>query len=448
MAVTISAACISCGTCVDTCPVSALYLGPDKCEVDAAKCEECQECIPVCPTEAISLPNPTKAKASPPPEPAKPVPSASTSKEAPAPVATPIAEQKVAVESQPEKAKRTGPFAEHEGVWVFIDQTDGKIAGVSLELLGAGRRLADKLNVSLAGFVMGHNIEPLAQTCFEYGADIVYMIDDPLLKQYRSETYMKGTVDLCRKYKPEIILYGATTNGKDLASAVATDLATGLTADCTMLDVNPEKRLLEASRPAFGGNIMATILCKNHRPQMATVRSKVMKALEPEPGRLGLLIHESLGLHESDLKTKVLEIVRETENRVKLDEAHIIVAGGKGLGDVKGFQLCYELAEVLGASVGASRDAVEAGWIDHHYQIGQTGVTVTPKIYFAIGISGAVQHIVGMQNSEFIIAINKDPNAPIHNVATYSIVGDAFEVVPKLIEAFKKVVKDGEAVHV
>ncbi|MFT9847243.1 electron transfer flavoprotein subunit alpha/FixB family protein [Aneurinibacillus sp. REN35] len=352
------------------------------------------------------------------------------------------------MKTEAQTEKRTDGFADHEGVWVFIDQTDGVIAGVSLELLGAGRRLADKLNTPLSGFMLGHQIEPLTQTCFEYGADQMYIIDDSVLKDYRSETYMKGTVDLCNKYKPEIILYGATINGKDLASAVATDLATGLTADCTMLDVEPQKRLLEASRPAFGGNIMATILCKNHRPQMATVRSKVMKALEPQKGRVGTVIHEPLGMHENDLQTKVLEIVRETGKRVKLDEAHIIVAGGKGLGDAKGFQICYDLAEVLGASVGASRDAVEAGWIDHHYQIGQTGVTVTPKIYFAIAISGAVQHIVGMQNSEFIIAINKDPDAPIHSVATYSIIGDAFEVVPKLIEAFKKVVKGGEAVHV
>ncbi|WP_052947739.1 electron transfer flavoprotein subunit alpha/FixB family protein [Aneurinibacillus tyrosinisolvens] len=351
-------------------------------------------------------------------------------------------------EKETKKEQRTDRFADHEGVWVFIDQTDGKIAGVSLELLGAGRRLADKLNTQLSGFMLGHNIDSLTDTCFAYGADAVYMIDDPVLKQYRSETYMKGVVDICNKYKPEIILYGATTNGKDLASAVATDLATGLTADTTMLDVDPEKRLLEASRPAFGGNIMATILCKNHRPQMATVRSKVMKALEPQPGRTGKVIHEPLGIHEKDLQTRVLEIVRDTTQRMKLDEAHIIVAGGKGLGDEKGFRICYELAEVLGASVGATRDAVEAGWIDHHYQVGQTGITVTPKIYFAIGISGAVQHIVGMQNSEFIIAINKDPEAPIHNVATYSIVGDAFEIVPHMIEAFQKAVNGGEIAYV
>lgn len=443
MAVSISAACISCGSCVDTCPVSALYLGPDKCEVDTAKCEECQDCIPVCPTEAISLPNPVKAKQ------ADPAPAVEEKKPEVAPAAkTESAPAAPIAKAKSETVERTDMFADHEGVWIYIDHMDGEVAGVSLELLGAGRHLADKMNAPLAGFLLGHNVEQLARTCFEYGADIVYVIDDPLLADYRSETYMKGTVDLCHKYKPEIILYGATPNGKDLSSAVATELATGLTADCTMLDVNAEKRLLEASRPAFGGNIMATILCKNHRPQMATVRSKVMKALEPVAGRTGQIIHETLGMHEKDLQTRVLEIVRETSQRIKLDEAHIIVAGGKGLGDAKGFQLCYDLAEVIGASVGATRDAVEAGWIDHHYQIGQTGVTVTPKIYFAIAISGAVQHVVGMQNSEFIIAINKDPNAAIHNVATYSIVGDAFEVVPKLVEAFRKAVKGGEKVHV
>lgn len=444
MAVTISSACISCGTCVDTCPFEALFLGEEKCEVDADKCRECTKCIKVCPTEAISLTNPTRLKPKKdvqPQEEAKPA-----VKEEPAAKIEKVEEK--AAEAPKVSGKRTDKFTDCEGVWVFIDQTDGVIAGVSLELLGAGRTLADKLNTPLCGFLLGSNVKSLAETCFQYGADTVYLIDDPVLKDYRSESYRQCVVDLCNKYKPEIILYGATSNGKDLASAVATDLKTGLTADCTMLDVNVDERLLEASRPAFGGNIMATILCKNNRPQMATVRSKVMKALEPDNDRVGIIIEEKATVEEKDLLTKVLEIVRDTTQKVKLDEAHIIVAGGKGLGDEKGFQLCYDLADVLGASVGATRDAVEAGWIDHHYQIGQTGVTVTPKIYFAIAISGAVQHIVGMQNSEFIIAINKDPNAAIHNVATYSIVGDAFQIVPKLIEEFKKVIKGGEVVHV
>lgn len=336
---------------------------------------------------------------------------------------------------------------EYKGVWVFIEQNNGVIAPVSLELLGEGRKLADKLDVKLAGFMMGDGIKPLASTVFEYGADKLYLYDDSILHHYRTETYMQAVLECSLKYKPEIILYGATPTGKDLASAVATDLATGLTADTTILDVNVENRLLEASRPAFGGNIMATILCKKHRPQMATVRPKVMKALPPEAGRRGELIEETLSLKEENFRTKVLEIVRETTKKSRLDEADIVVAGGKGLGDAAGFQLIHQLATVLGASVGASRDVVEAGWATHDQQVGQTGLTITPKIYFAIGISGAIQHIVGMQNSGLIIAINKDPEASIFNSCHYGIVGDAFEIVPMLIEEFNAVLEVSENVE-
>jgi electron transfer flavoprotein alpha subunit len=331
---------------------------------------------------------------------------------------------------------------DNRGVWVFIEQNDNQIAGVSLELLGAGRKLADKLEVPLAGVLLGDGVKPLSKTVIEYGADEVYVIDDPVLKNYRTETYMVGVYKLCQMYKPEIFLYGATANGKDLASAVATDLSTGLTADTTMLDVEPESRLLEASRPAFGGNIMATILCKKHRPQMATVRPKVMKALSPDENRTGRIIEEKIDIKEEDVRTKVMKIVRDVNKKVNLADAHVIVAGGKGLGDEKGFALIHELADVLGATVGASRDVVEAGWIGHEYQVGQTGETVTPKLYFAIGISGAIQHVVGMKNSEMIIAINKDPNATIFDVATYGIVGDALEILPKLIEQFRSAQKE------
>ncbi|WP_079508219.1 electron transfer flavoprotein subunit alpha/FixB family protein [Mesobacillus jeotgali] len=331
---------------------------------------------------------------------------------------------------------------ENQGVWVFIEVNEGKIEGVSLELLGAGRKLADKLDVPLAGVMLGEGVLPLANEVIYAGADQVYVVDHPVLKDYRTESYMKGVCVLAEKYKPEIFLYGATPNGKDLASAVATDLSTGLTADTTMLDVDVEKRLLEASRPAFGGNIMATILCKKHRPQMATVRPKVMKAIEPDTGRKGVIIQEELELKEEDMRTKVLKIVKDVTKKASLAEAHVIVAGGKGLGDIQGFQLIHELAEVIGASVGGTRDVVEAGWLKHEQQVGQTGETVTPKIYFAIGISGAIQHVEGMKNSELIIAINKDPNAPIFDVATYGIVGDALEIVPKLIKQFKELSKE------
>ncbi|QOY36566.1 electron transfer flavoprotein subunit alpha/FixB family protein [Anaerobacillus isosaccharinicus] len=335
---------------------------------------------------------------------------------------------------------------DYQGIWVFIEIKDGQIAPVSLELLGAGRELADKRKTDLAGLVIGSSVEEFASTLFEHGADIVYMYDDELFHYYRTESYMRAVFDCSEKHKPEVILYGATPNGKDLASAVATDLPTGLTADTTILDIEEDTGLLLASRPAFGGNIMATILCKKYRPQMATVRPKVMKALPREIGRTGKLIKETINLKEEDIRTKVLEIVSETTKNTSIDEADIIVAGGKGLGSKNGFQLIHQFADVLGAAVGGSRDVVEAGWIEHHHQVGQTGLTVTPKIYFAIGISGAIQHIVGMQNSGLIIAINKDPDAPIFQTCHYGIVGDAAEVVPILIKAFEETL-DRRASH-
>ncbi|KZE64115.1 electron transfer flavoprotein subunit alpha [Fictibacillus phosphorivorans] len=339
-------------------------------------------------------------------------------------------------------------FEDYSGIWVFIEVKDGEVVPVSLELLGAGKELADKRGTELAGVLIGENVKHLADTVFEYGADTVYVYDDAIFKNYRTESYMKALLECCEKYKPEVILYGATSTGKDLASAVATDLPTGLTADSTILDIEEDTGLLLASRPAFGGNIMATILCKKYRPQMATVRPKVMKALTPILGRTGRLVEEKTSLKEDDIRTKVLEIVQHTTKKVRIDEADIIVAGGKGLGSEKGFQLVHELAETVGGAVGASRDVVEAGWVEHHHQVGQTGVTVTPKIYFAIGISGAIQHIVGMQNSSLIIAINNDPEAAIFQSSHYGIVGDAFEIVPLLIQQFKQAFNQEVVDHV
>ncbi|MBH0173686.1 electron transfer flavoprotein subunit alpha/FixB family protein [Fictibacillus sp. 23RED33] len=339
-------------------------------------------------------------------------------------------------------------FEEYSGIWVFIEVKDGEVVPVSLELLGAGKELADKRGTELAGVLIGENVTHLADTLYEYGADTVFVYDDTIFKNYRTESYMKALLECCQKHKPEVILYGATSTGKDLASAVATDLPTGLTADSTILDIEEDTGLLLASRPAFGGNIMATILCKKYRPQMATVRPKVMKALTPEPGRRGQLIEETASIKEEDIRTKVLEIVQFTTQKVRIDEADIVVAGGKGLGSEKGFQVIHDLAETLGAAVGASRDVVEAGWVEHHHQVGQTGLTVTPKIYFAIGISGAIQHIVGMQNSGLIIAINNDPEAPIFQSSHYGIVGDAFEIVPLLIQQFKQAFNQEVVDHV
>lgn len=338
-------------------------------------------------------------------------------------------------------------FENYRGTWVFLEENEGTVAPVSLELLGAGRQLADKRGDQLGGVLIGHRVKGLADIAFEYGADVVYVYDDPIFENYRTEPYMHALIHCCHKYKPEVILYGATSKGKDLASAVATDLPTGLTADTTILDIEEDTGLLLASRPAFGGNIMATILCKKYRPQMATVRPKVMKALDPQPGRKGEVIEESIPLKEGDVRTKVLEVVKETSKKVRIDEADIVVAGGKGLGSKENFQLIHQLAHVLGGAVGASRDVVEAGWIEHHHQVGQTGVTVTPKIYFAIGISGSIQHLVGMQNSGLIIAINKDPAAPIFQAAHYGVVGDALEIVPLLIKEFEKALWTGDVSH-
>lgn len=329
-------------------------------------------------------------------------------------------------------------LSHYRGVWVFIEQQEGRIMPVSKELLGAGRQLAEKLGVELSGILLGDQVDTLVEQIYEYGADRVYLTDNPALRHYRTDAYVLCFVALAKKYLPEIILMGATVNGRDLAGAVATDLATGLTADCTGLDVNPEDRLLLATRPAFGGNIMATILTRKHRPQMASVRHKVMPMPKPEPGRKGELVISQIDLSGVEHTTRILEIVRNAE-QLSLPEADIIVAGGRGLGDKSGFErLCYGLAGSTGAKVGGSRAAVEAGWIEPKYQVGQTGVTVAPRIYFALGISGAVQHLVGIRGSDTIVAVNKDPNAPIFYECSYGIVGDVFRIVPMLTEQLKK----------
>ncbi|GAB6178719.1 electron transfer flavoprotein subunit alpha [Desulfotomaculum defluvii] len=427
MAVKVTPACMGCQACIASCPHEALFINEDGvCQVIEDKCAECSECVGVCPVAALELA--TKQ--------------VDTSKE--------LGTQNTPAEASPLEnqdsqvaAQLTGDLAKYKGVWVFIEQREGEIAPVSLELLGAGRRLSDKLGVELSGVILGYKISGLEAKLYEYGADKVYLLDNPSLHYYRAETYMQVFVKLVQQYLPEIILMGATTTGRDLAGAVATELATGLTADCTVLDIDLEKRLLLATRPAFGGNIMATIVSKNHRPQMATVRPKVMKMADPVTGRQGILIKPEITLNEADMLTKVLEIVKDQGDKINLQEAEIIVAGGRGLGDKENFRkTCFSLAEAIGGKVGGSRAAVEAGWIEPKYQVGQTGVTVAPKIYFALGISGAIQHIVGIRGSDIIIAINTDPDAPIFKECTYGIVGDATQIVPSLIEPLKELFKD------
>lgn len=325
----------------------------------------------------------------------------------------------------------------YQGVWVFVEQREGKIMNVSLELLGEGKRLANDLGTELSAVIAGYNVTDKAGTLFEYGADKVYVIDDESLRTYRTEPYTAALEIAASEYKPEIILIGATNIGRDLGPRLAARLKTGLTADCTSLEIDKEDRLLLQTRPAFGGNVMATIVCPDHRPQMSTVRPGVMKKLEPEAGRKGQVVKVSYNAHEIPVRTQVKEIVKQAGEIVNLTEAKIIVSAGRGLGDKSGFDVIQNAAADLGAVVGASRAAVDAGWIDASHQVGQTGTTVAPNVYIACGISGAIQHQAGISKSKCIIAINKNPKAAIFEIADYGIVGDLYEVLPLIVEEMK-----------
>lgn len=324
-------------------------------------------------------------------------------------------------------------------IWVLIEQEEGKAHPVSWELLGAAQRLAAELpGAVVEGVLLGDGVEGIAAEAYNYGATKVYLIDDPVLNVYRNAPYAFGIANLVKKYTPEIFLVGATTLGRDLASAIATRVATGLTADCTELAIDPEKHILAATRPTFGGNLMATILCKTQRPQMATVRPRVLPSPTPVEAGTGELVREPLGMTEAEVAVKLLKVIpTDSGDQIDIEYADVIVAGGRGLGAPEGFKLLEELAELLGGVVGASRAVVDAGWINVSRQIGQTGKTVRPKLFIAAGISGAIQHRVGITGSDFILAINSDPNAPIFSVADYGIVGDLYEVLPELINQIK-----------
>jgi len=342
-----------------------------------------------------------------------------------------------AIDFQKDEVEGPVDVSLYKDVWVFGEQKNGEAASVVMELLGEGRKLADQLGVKLAAVLLGENIEGTAKNLISYGADEVYLVEDPTLKIFNDELYTDIFVQLINRYKPEIVLMGATTYGRSLAPRIASRLNTGLTADCTKLEIDNERRIILQTRPAFGGNLMATIISPNHRPQMSTVRPKVMKALEQDLSRNGEIIRPQIIIHQ-DVKIKVTDIVSTLTETVNLTEADIIVSGGRGLGDPKNCVLVEELANVLGGAVGASRAIVDAGWVEYSHQIGQTGKTVGPKIYIACGISGAIQHLAGMSSSDTIIAINKDPEAPIFKIATFGIVGDVLEVLPALIKVFKK----------
>ncbi|MFC2072290.1 electron transfer flavoprotein subunit alpha [Chloroflexota bacterium] len=417
--------CIACGAlCENVCPpkISAIKID-DKGEpvIDITKCAGagCGKCIEACPVNALEIyytPEEQKILD----EIAKQAPAAA-----------------VAEKVEDKKARIAARVKDYRGVWVFVEQTDGEPATVSWELLGVGANLAKTLDVELCTVVIGDKVENLCQESFAYRASKAYLMDDKLFHYYRTEPYYKAICYLIGKYKPEIVLVGATGLGRDLAGGVATELKTGLTADCTGLTID-DKGFLEQTRPAFGGNVMATILTEQTRPQMSTVRPHVMPMPEKDASRKGEIIRESMPLKEEDISVKVLEIIEGSKQGVDVAAADVIVSGGRGMQAPENFQILQELADELSGVVGSSRAAIDAGWMPPERQVGQTGKTVRPKIYIACGISGAIQHLVGMQDSDVIIAINRDGQAPIFEVATYGIVGDLFQVVPAITNRIRE----------
>jgi len=387
--------CIGCSLCVKVCIFNAVKVVDKLAVIDEDVCTLCGACVPACEKQNA-----------------------------------------IVMEETPREEVDVSGY---KGVWAFAEQNDGKIMNVGLELLGVGRELADALDVPLSAAFLGSEISDKAQQLIHCGADQVYLIDHPLLKNYQTDIYTKAMVSLIDRFFPEVVLFGATSMGRALAPRIAARIQTGLTADCTELSIDTEKKLLVQTRPAFGGNLMATIISPNHRPQMATVRPNVMKRLEPQTSREGKVIEvKDVTLQAEDIYTKILEIVHDDVTAVNLQEADIIVSGGRGLGKAENFSLIQELADTIGGAVGASRATVDAGWIPSYHQVGQTGKTVHPKLYIACGISGAIQHLIGMQTSDNIIAINKDPEAPIFNVATYGVVADLFDIVPALTKVFRE----------
>jgi electron transfer flavoprotein alpha subunit len=385
--------CTGCQECLASCPYDAIEIKEGKAFINEY-CQICMTCLNACPEGAIE-------------------------------------EIKETLVTRDES-----PVTDFKGIWVFAEQRDGKIASVSYELLGIGRKLSDDLSVDLSAVLFGAS-EKEAKELIRWGADKVYFCNDPIFDKFNDEPYAQLLSSLINTYKPEIVLAGATPIGRSFIPRVAAKVGTGLTADCTSLSVDRETRNLLQVRPAFGGNIMATILCPRHRPQMATVRPRVMKRGEYKEGKKGEIIY--IKADNISSRTRVINTIKEVSDiAVNIQEADIIVSGGRGLGSAKGFELLKELAELLGGTLGATRPTVDEGWIPYRHQVGQTGRTVCPKIYFACGISGAVQHLVGMQSSDIIVAINKNPEAPIFNVATYGIVGDLYEIIPLLIKKIRE----------
>ena len=380
--------CTGCKICLKSCPFNAIDI-VEKLAVINDQCTLCGACVEACPFKAIRI---TK------------------------------------------RAQPTVDKDSYKGVWVFAEQRENKISPVVYELLGKGRELADKRNSKLSAVILGYKLEQISEELIHYGADEVIIVDNEILDNFTDIAYTEAMRFLVEKYKPEIILAGATHMGRSFIARVAVQVHTGLTADCTALDIDPETGNLLQTRPAFGGNIMATILTPNHRPQIATVRHKVMIPSIKNTSKKGELIFEQVDLSNVICKTSFQSTKKDTSNKVNLADANLVVSGGRGMKEPKNFALLHELADALDGAVGASRAAVDAEWIPYPHQVGQTGKTVNPKIYIACGISGAIQHLAGMQSSDYIIALNKDRDAPIFKVADLGIVCDLFEVIPLLVK--------------
>ena len=328
--------------------------------------------------------------------------------------------------------------AEYTGVWVFLEARRGALRDVSLQLLGEARRLADVRRSDVSGVLPGWNVEPLAREAIEYGADRVYLVEDPRLETYTSRPYAKVMATLIRRHKPEIVLFGATKNGRDLGGRLHAVIETGLAADCVKLEIDEDGNL-DMIRPSFGGKSLAHILCKQHRPQMASARPNVFRMPPRVPGRNRDLVREDVGLTDADVDARIVSFEeRHRTDERKIEEARIIVSGGYGMREPNNFKLLEDLAEELGGAVAASRKAVDAGWVPKDYQVGQTGKTVRPKLYIAVGISGAVQHLAGMQESEKILVVNLDYKASMFEIADYGIVGDLFQVVPEMTRQLRE----------
>ncbi|MFP4416990.1 MAG: FAD-binding protein [Chitinispirillaceae bacterium] len=387
--------CIGCSLCVRACAQDAIEIAEKKAVIDLNKCNYCGACVDACKKyQAITI---TK-----------------------------------------EAGEGAVDVTQYKNIAVFVEQRGGEIAGVSYEMLGEGRKLADQLKEKLIAVVIGYEIQHKAQELVKYGADKVIYFDGPDLADFRDDTYAELVQRAIDQEKPGIFLAGATAVGRSFIPKVAAKVYGGLTADCTKLEVDTEKRLLLGTRPAFGGNLMATIICPDHRPQMATVRHKVMKPAQYDEHRIGEFVEHKIPADSIVDRVKILDIIKEIESTVNITEADVIVAGGRGMGSPENFKYLRDLAEVIGGAIGASRAAVDAGWIPYSHQVGQTGKTVCPKLYIACGISGSVQHQAGMQSSDYIIAINTDPDADIFQIANLGIVGNALEVLPSLTESFKQ----------